>query len=215
MLCKARDDEQARFQREWIERCLTRGNGLQSLDHLDLLPAGGGVFTGVDLGVSQEPGSDKTVLFTLLLHPNGDRQILSIESGRWTGPEIVRRIVSIHQRFHSIVYVENVASQDFILQFAREFSAVPVRPFTTGRNKAHAEFGVEGLAVEIQNGKWLIPNVGGRCHPEVDAWINDLLYYDPREHTGDYLMAAWFAREGARRFDSSRKGGVGLRIIGK
>lgn len=89
-------------------------------------------------------------------------------------------------------------AQDFIVQFTRYGSAVPVKPFTTGRNKAHPEFGVEGLAAEMAAGKWIIPSGGGRLHPEVDAWINELLYYDPRSHTGDRLMASWFAREAAR-----------------
>ncbi len=38
-----------------------------------------------------------------------------------------------------------------------------------------------------------------RLHPEVDAWVNEMLYYDPRSHTGDRLMASWFAREAARQ----------------
>jgi hypothetical protein len=57
--------------------------------------------------------------------------------------------------------VENNAAQDYIVQFARHSTAIPVFPFTTGRNKAHPEFGIEGLAVEMSNTKWLIPSKGG------------------------------------------------------
>lgn len=214
MMCRPRDDEEARFKREWIDDCLQRGDGLSLLPRLDIVPNGAGVFTGVDLGVSQAESADKTAIFTLLLHPNGDRQPIGLESGRWSGPEIVRRIFDAHRRYHSIIYVENVAGQDFLLQFTREVGPIPVRPFTTGRNKAHPEFGVEGLAVELQNKKWIIPNHGGRCHPEIEAWIDELLYYDPKEHTGDRLMASWFAREGARRFDAARRGGGGFKVYG-
>ncbi len=92
-----------------------------------------------------------------------------------------------------------VLSQDFILQFLRSSSAIPVKPFTTGRNKVHPEFGVESIAAEMAAGKWVIPNRDGRMHSEVEALVNEMLYYDPKSHTGDRLMALWFAREAARQ----------------
>lgn len=90
-------------------------------------------------------------------------------------------------------------AQDFILQFLRATSAIPVRPFTTGRNKVHPEFGVESLAAEMAAGRWIIPNKDGQMHTEVDALVNEMLYYDPKSHTGDRLMSMWFAREAARK----------------
>lgn len=199
MLCQARDDAESRFKREWIDRCLARGAGRTMVNALATIPPGCAVYTGVDLAIQQHSGADLTVLFTILVHPTGDREVLNIESGRFAGPEIVQRIQQVHHRYQGIVLVENNAAQDFILQFTRAGSAVPVRPFTTGRNKAHPEFGVESLAAEMAGGKWVIPNGhGGRMHPEVDAWVNEMLYYDPRAHTGDRLMASWFAREAAR-----------------
>jgi hypothetical protein len=153
----------------------------------------------VDLAIQQHSGADLTVFFTILVHPNGDREVLNLESGRMAGPDIVNKIREVHHRYQGIVFVENNAAQDFILQFTRYGSAVPVRPFTTGRNKAHPEFGVESMAAEMAGGKWIIPNVNGKMHPELDAWVNEMLYYDPRSHTGDRLMASWFAREAARQ----------------
>lgn len=219
MLCKARDDEEARFQREWLEACMERGKGLTLLPRLDILPEGAGTYSGVDIGVKDVGPADPTCIFTVLVHPNGDRQPIGIETGKWSGPEIVRRIIATHEKYHSIIYVENNAAQEFILQFTREQANIPVRAFTTGRNKAHPEFGVEGIAVEMQNKKWIIPcdevaRGSYRLSPEVDAWVNELLYYDPREHTGDRLMASWFAREGARRHEGKKRGSVGIKVIG-
>lgn len=88
-------------------------------------------------------------------------------------------------------------AQDFIIQFTRHTSAVPVRPFTTGAQKAHPEFGVESLAAEMQGGKWIFPCKGGES-PELMELINEMLYYAPDKHTGDRLMSLWFAREGAK-----------------
>jgi hypothetical protein len=201
MLCIARDDSSARFKREWIDRCLFRGNGRSLAFGLSVLPPGIKTYTGVDLAVQQHSAADSTVLFTIAVHPNGDREVLCIEAGKWAGPEIVAKIIDHHRRFFSIAIVENNAAQDFIIQFARGMFAVPIRPFTTGRNKAHPEFGIESIAAEMAGGKWIIPSSEGRCAPEVDAWVSEMLYYDPTAHTGDRLMASWFAREGARLGD--------------
>lgn len=199
MLCVARDDAESRFKKEWIDRCLHRGAGKFMCRALAALPPGIRTYTGVDLAVQRHNASDSTVLFTIAVHPNGDREVLNIESGKWTGPEIVGRMLDNHRRFFSIVRVENNAAQDFILQFARGLSAIPLQAHTTGRNKANPEFGVESIATEMANGKWIIPSgAGSQLAPEVEKWIREMLYYDPMGHTGDRLMASWFAREGAR-----------------
>jgi len=198
MMCVARDDSEARFKREWIERCFAKGNGRKLAYALNSLPNGIKTYTGVDLAVQKHSAADKSVLFTIAVHPNGEREVLEISSGKWSGPEIVGRLIDVHRRFFSIVIVENNAAQDFILQFARDGNAIPLRPFTTGRNKANPEFGVESMATEMANAKWIIPNENGALVPEVEAWVTEMLYYDPRAHTGDRLMASWFAREGAR-----------------
>lgn len=199
MLCQARDDAEARFKKEWIDVAISRGVGKDMAFALESVPPGCKVYTGVDLAVQKHSAADKTVFFSILVHPDKSREVLWIDSGKFSGPQIVQKIVEAHQRFHSIIMVENNSAQDFILQFTRGSFAVPVRPFTTGRNKANPEFGVESLAAEMAGGKWIIPNKNGRIHPEVSEWITEMLYYDPTAHTGDRLMASWFAREGARQ----------------
>lgn len=216
ILCLARDESSSRFLYSWFEKALERGAGRSLAYALKRVPNGCRVYTGVDLGVSLKDTADLTVLFTVLIHPNEDREVLNIESGRWTGPEIINRIVQTHQRYHSIVTVENNGAQEFLLQFARKVSAVPIRAFTTGRNKAHPEFGIEALATEFANGKWIIPNPGaGRAHPEIAAWINEMLFYVPGAHTGDRLMASWFARETARSAVASQGSAFRLDLLSR
>lgn len=64
------------------------------------------------------------------------------------------------------------------------------------------------LSVEMFNAKWIIPsgdwvgddsltNMDG-LHPEVIKFIMDMLSFSLEDHTGDSLMACWFAREGYR-----------------
>lgn len=198
LMCEARDDATARFKKEWIEVALRLGEGSSLASALQVVPQGYRTYTGVDLAVQQKDGNDSTCLFDIAVDPYGTRSVLNIETGKWGGPEIVQKINSHHQRYQSIVIVENNAAQDFIVQFARAGSAVPIIPFTTGRNKAHPEFGIESLATEFAGGKWRIPNRNGVMHPEVAAWVDEMLFYSPVAHTGDRLMASWFAREGSR-----------------
>jgi hypothetical protein len=199
LLCVARSDDESRFKKEWIDWCLARGNGKQLCYGMDKLPPGFKTYTGVDLAVQQKDASDSTCLFTIAAHPNGDREVLNIESGKWAGPDIVSKIIDTHRRYMSVCIVENNAAQDFIIQFARGQFAVPIRPFTTGRNKAHPEFGIESVAAEMAGKKWIIPSHAGQpSHPEIFQWVQEMLFYQPSSHTGDRLMASWFAREGVR-----------------
>lgn len=238
LLCQARDDTSSRFKKEWIDECIKKGEGLAWCENIAeagvleefeegltdeerqkaretiwRLSGNCAVVTGVDLAVQRGDSHDETVLFTILVQADGTRRVLNIRSGKWTGPEIIKQIKKAHDDFGSIVVVENNAAQDYILQFLRDETAVPVKAFTTGKNKAHPEFGVESLATELANLKWAIPSRGGQVEKEISDWIAELLFYDPREHTGDRVMASWFAREGARFFDGGGGGRVGVRIV--
>lgn len=203
LMCIARSDEEARFKKEWIDRCLERGEGRQRTHALESVPHGYQTFTGVDLSVGGKD-SDLSCLFTIIVHPDETREVLDIQAGRWGGPEIVQRIIDTHYRYHSRVIVESNAAQTFILQFTRKMSAVPVIPYNTGKNITHPQYGIEALATEMAASKWVIPSVR-KDHvligatAEIQAWMTELLYYDPNTHAGDRLMGSWFAREGARQ----------------
>ena len=198
MMCREVSDEEARFKPAWIDLCKKKGEGKDLCYALHSVPPGYRTITGVDLGVRDKENSAETAMFTIVVHPDETREVLCIEAGKWHGPEIVDRIIDTHRRFDSVSHVENVAAQDFIIQFTRDKSAAPVKPFMTTGAKHHPEFGVESIGAEMAAGKWIIPNHNGVCNTEVQKWINELIYYDPRAHTGDRLMASWFAREGAR-----------------
>jgi hypothetical protein len=196
--------EQQRFKPEWIRACLGQGRGRTLLERAPIgrngkpLPC----FTGVDLGVGQDPEHDLTALFTIAIDTFDRRLpriVVNIESGRWTAPETLIRIFAHHIAYGAKILVEDNGAQDFLLQWA-EAKGIPVSPFNTGRNKYDEAFGIESLAVEMRAGLWVIPSgpTGREIPPEVQQWIRELLYFTPGAHTGDRLMASWFAREGAR-----------------
>lgn len=192
LYCVARSDEDSRFKQDWIARCLARGEGRSMPYSLQGVPLGYKTYSGVD--VSTGESADRSSIVTICLWPGGDRELLCVETGKWSGPEIVKRIVSTHQRYLSIVAVESNAAQKFITQFTG--GAAPVKNFLTGRNKTDPAFGVESLAVEMERGQWIIPSSGGRALTmEVQDLIRAMLYYNAGKHTPDELMAMWIARE--------------------
>jgi hypothetical protein len=203
--CEVRSSETQRFHRAWFEAAAASGKRWGPFrtapqSHGQAWPT----FTGVDLGVGETDGHDMTVLFTIALEPRTLRRVvLEIMAGRWTGPDIVDRIFDVHRRFNSIVVVESNGAQKFIAQFASG-RQVPVRPFfTTGQAKYDEHFGVESLAIELRNGQWIIPSTDGSlggASPEVAQWVYEAELYHPDSHTGDRLMASWFAREASRSF---------------
>ena len=216
MMCQARADDEARFRRSWIDACLARGEGRYLRDAYEP-PAGSRTFTGVDLAIGRGVKSDLSALVTWVRHPNGDLEIIGVEAGKWTADEIMRRCVSAHYRYKSDVIVESNAAQEFLVQIiAKENPEVPIRPFvTTGKKKRDPSYGLEAMGADLANAKMIIPcgKAQKEIHPEVAAWIEELLYYDPLSHAGDRLMASWIAWEAAKR--SVVQEGAKLITIGK
>lgn len=199
LLCEARTDDESWVQTEWIKRALRQGAGMPlgpASPPLGSAPT----FTGVDLSVGSKPGrGDLTCLFTIQVDPRTEqRHVVDIQSGRWQGPEILDRIIRTHRRYGSLVIVENNAAQEYLAQFLRASTAIPVISFTTtSKSLRHQEYGLHTLAVEFANGKWTIPcDSETDMAPEVREWIDEVLYYSPSAHAGDRLMASWFARQG-------------------
>lgn len=199
-LCKAVDDASSRCKQEWVDRCVKRGNGFDFVHSFNQAqwPQGAFTVTGVDLAAKKKNDTALTVLFTALVMPNEDMRILHIDAGRYTSPEIRDLVIEHHDRYSSCVFVEDNGIQQWMLDMIGEKRAIPVWPFSTGVNKWHPAYGVESVFLLMSQGKWIIPNNGGKMEAPVQKWINECKGFAPNAHTGDLLMASWFAKEGAR-----------------
>lgn len=203
-LCQPFDEASMRCQRSWIDAAKREGRGLLSKIR-DIAP-GSVAYTGVDLGVGATGKHDLTSFFTFQIRDDRKKQIVEIDSGRWSGPVISDKVIDKHDKFGSAISVESNAAQDFIRQFVQDKRPdLRVRAHKTGMNKHNIDFGVESIFTELQNGQWIIPcDDQLNTTPEIERWIDECLYYQqPPAHTGDRLMACWIARE------SSRRGGGG------
>jgi len=196
LMLQVRSDETSRFKEAWIEAAKRRGEGKDPAYALRAVPAGCRVDIGIDLGVKKEEKNAKTVFFVLLTHPNGDEELLWVEGARMLSPQILEKIEEMERRFSGALFVcENNQAQDYIVQLVQHGTSIQIVGFTTGKQKVDPVFGIEGMTAGLAANpcKWIIPSRGGRCHPEVQAWIDGLLAYTPEAHTSDYVMAGYFA----------------------
>lgn len=205
LLCVPANDEGARFSREAVDLAIRRGEGYRCLEQIDPddMPAGWTIWTGVDLAIGLGNSNDYCAFVTVLLWADGTRQVVRVKRARMLGEEIVREIEHIDQAFGGTIVVENNAAQDYLVQFARRDTRATIVAFRTGRQKAHPEAGVEGIATELAAGKWVIPSSGGVLSPGVEFLVQGMFAYrsSPRVHTSDPLMALYFARETLRRYE--------------
>jgi hypothetical protein len=215
--CRAVADDERRFEDEWIARSIRNGDGLMLVPRIDPseLPDGAWCVTGIDVAAKKKRPGALTVFFTLLVYPNGDRQVVDVRAGRFTAPQIRDLALHVHDSFGSTIYVEDNGVQSWMIEIVGEERAIPIWPFTTGSNKWHPSFGVESLGVEMANGKWIVPSDDGIAEKPIRPFIEAMQAFDPQQHTPDHLMAAWIAREGARsRGRAQRRGSVGISVIG-
>lgn len=204
--CEAIDDQSQKWRPEWIERCEARGRGLEWCH--DLSQAYGERFryivTGVDLATKRPAARRKTddsAFVTAGIYENGDRRLLSVEEGQFSGPDIIKKIEQLYVRFQSIFWVESNAAQIYIVDFIKQSRlAIPVKSFEThGHNKLDHRFGIESLMAEQEQARWLFPCIPGRPQPIPYQKLRaEMLGYHPDGHTGDRLMAKWICREGLR-----------------
>lgn len=203
------------------KRCLASDPASQHIkqEHIDLCKAmaarfgvfetvlnwrGDDAFTGVDPAFGLNPKNDQTALFSFALLPSGYRRILQVKVDRWPSDVYVGLIVTTAADLGSVVCVEGNGAQRIVRDWAaKERKDILVRARdTTHKNKTDPKFGIASLILEVQQGLWLIPHdprTGKVTDPGVLAFVKGCFDYRPGAHVPDVLMAAWIAREQARR----------------
>jgi hypothetical protein len=219
-LCRVLSDDIRRFAKAWIDHMFAQGRGLQLLDKQPKYKGSRmRCFTGSDYGIGKKKKDAETVLFTIAIEPVPPfrRVVVNIQAGRWKGHEILSRAAKTCRAFDSELCTESNVAQRWMGQFAREFEGLSVRQLpTTGKNKWDEDYGVESIAVEMRSGLWIAPTGPNGTqsaattvaweteYDDLAQWAQDMYDFDPDTHTGDRLMAAWKAREGARLFMRDR-----------
>lgn len=222
--CRARDDGESPFDSAAVKKAFSSEGeyvteAVPFFSAAEASEVGAYVACGVDLAISQAKKSHRTAFTVAMKWPeDATRQVLWGHSARLRAEEIADFVVELDRRYSPIFVVENNAAQRWIidvieLKIERDYFAAKARgedpepvefpvivPFTTGRNKAHSEYGVEGLAAEVAGDRWLFPVAGPETVKGFLARLKEaMLFYTRGAHTPDELMSLWFAREGLRR----------------
>jgi hypothetical protein len=197
---------------EWIEAALKKGAHLRMQDkpHLkNYLACSAG---GMDLAISLEEAADDTALIYLDLVKHGydgvddgDYIIRQIHRGKFTPNEQrTKAKVAWASDGMQTVRVESVGYQKSLtIDLANE--GVPVRSYHTGSEKFDPEIGINSLAVALELGKVVIPSdpTDPRTIMLASQLANEMRAF-PDGHTGDGLMALWFAYSEIRELVGGR-----------
>ncbi len=207
-LCLCTDEDEAPCKPEWVEACKRQGLEREHLGPVQAYEGPDLVVTGVDLGFGVNRRSDKTAFFTFQSLPDGKRKILDVETGRWTGDQIVAKVVDKQERYRSIVRVETNGGATFLRQWVLDRNkSIPIRAhYTTAQNKGHPVFGIASIFLAFANGAWIVPvDRKGSVDPYVQKWLDACVYYQPPPaHTSDVLIACWLACEQEREINKGR-----------
>jgi hypothetical protein len=168
-------------------------------------------YTGVDLAISKKDKSCYRVIFTIAkgLDNQGKlkRYPLEIKRGRWGSKDTAKEVYATWEKYNpQIIMVENNAYQQAFLEWCQEYAGrekaqiLPLKAFTTGKNKFDPNVGLPSLAAEIDNQSWEIL-MGKRhdltCQCNLCTWIKEMKEY-PIGMYDDTVMACWFAREASK-----------------
>lgn len=201
------------FREVWLNKAREKGKDLILQDAvregftMDLTTS------GLDLAISLKNKSDDTVLFTLdrvkygndVIQP-GDFVIRNIRRGKYT-PNEVRTMIKIHNDTVKPlgIRIESVAYQESMIKDLWDMGQINVRGHRTGGEKYDLEFGINSLSILLEIGKLAIPyNMSDpRTIQLCNQLINEMRSW-PEGHTGDSLMAMWFAYLEAKKLMGKR-----------
>lgn len=197
---------------EWIERALAKGKHLrfQDMPHpKNYLECSAG---GMDLAIGEEDFNDDTALvyLDLVKHgydgvEDGDYIVRQIHRGKFT-PNEQRNKAKMAWAAHGMtsIRVESVGYQKS-LTIDLQNAGVPVHAYHTGAEKFDPEIGINSFAVMMELGKVVIPSDPTDANTVMLAskLANEMRAF-PDGHTGDALMATWFAFSEIRELLGSR-----------
>ncbi len=192
-----------KFFEKDIEKALAKGRNLILQDRLRDEYETEMTTAGLDLAVSLEAWSDDTVLLTLDRVKYGSKDGV-IKAGDYVLRNIKRGKFSPNQTCDMVVCHEaavkpvatRVETNNYQEMMYRDLgdAGVIVTSYKTGAEKNDPAIGVNSLAILFEQGKFILPNSPRDANTRqlVAKLVNEMRAF-PDGHTGDSLMALWFA----------------------
>lgn len=201
-MCDPSNRPNQKIKDEWVEEALRKGKGFrfQRTPHAGIVVST--FCSGLDLAISEKDSADDTALLTLdkILYGNGD----TVKDGDFIIRNIVRGHLSPNEvremlRDHSQndkpdgIRVETVGYQESIKRDMEDMG-IPVTGYHTGGEKNDPDVGVNSIAILMELGKFIIPSDPTDPYTvKLALQLANEMRAFPDGHTGDSLMALWFA----------------------
>lgn len=196
------------FKEPWIERAKSMGRSLRLvnsmqewIDNYNALVIRV-VMQGMDLQGSDSEEADDSVLLTLAKTAIGKYVIMNIERGKYSPNDTRQTVRQQYARFLPLkVKVESVGIQEWIKRDLAEDGVMdmPIEGYKTGSEKWDDQIGLLSIAVLMENDRLILPydKTDARTVRLIDLLVDEMRKF-PQGHTGDSLMALWFALIGHR-----------------
>lgn len=205
--------EDSPFQEAWIQAAIDRGKNRRLIRSLDYSNWDLGKLTiaaGIDPAISKSKQSDFFAISVIGRTPNGTKIPLYAMRRKLSPAQQRRAIKQIAADFNPDIFVvESNAYQASLQMDLAEETDLPIEPYNTGGEKYDEEIGLNSLAVEIENGKWILPydNSDPYTVAMMDFIIEGMRNFTPDggEHTEDLLMATWLANTGLRKLAGTKR----------
>jgi hypothetical protein len=204
--CDPSNRPDQKFKDEWLERAMKRGALLRLQDEKRTGVEMDITTEGVDLAISESSNSDDCVILSLdkvrygnELYKTGDYILRNIKRGKWTPNQVKENIKWEYENVKPDgIRVETVGYQEAI-QKDLDDMGVPVHGYHTGGEKKDPFIGINSIAILFELGKFVLPydQKDPRTIQLVAQLVSEMRAF-PDGHTGDSLMALWFAFSEAR-----------------
>jgi hypothetical protein len=199
---KALTDEETLFDENMLKRCEDVDLNYGELPYNNKKAMR---FMGIDLGGAREASGSYTVIFTGALI-DGKKIPINITRGRFKSPEFAKIFYDLTKQFKpSLIFIENNASQEAVIQWLREIYgtniSLPIKGYFTGSQKMSEDVGLPAMAVEFEQRSWILPkfHTDPSCKCGYCTWIQELKDF-PLSKYSDTVMASWLFRESIREY---------------
>ncbi len=198
--------EDAKFKVDWINRAKFRGRNRRLMRTLDYASWDLGqlvMANGIDLAISEKSTGDFTAMMVLGRTRDGMKIPIWAIREKLSPAQTRAKIIEIHKTFApvglQIHKVETNGYQESIRRDVADETELPISGHNTGSEKFDETVGINSMAIEFENDKWIIPYDKEDTYTRelMDYFCNGLLSF-PSGHTEDLVMAGWFANTGLR-----------------
>ena len=209
------DPESAVIPYEVLNSCLDKGA------NMGLAPEGWETIMGVDLAVGMDTMNDETS-YTVVAY-NRETQMrhllynwtgkIQAQGNAWLDAQLLT-LRQLSERFKPFkIIVESNGYQRLVVHAAQQLEGVPVEGHNTGREKHRVDTGIPGIAIRMEQGKYVIPwdktskeNSKPGMRKLVDG-LSRLVYGKNGRlegHTPDAVMSLWMCELAIQEMEKRR-----------